>query len=244
MTRRPRKSTTTRQWRSLLDQQCQSQGHNSQAPTLPLQPASSAVIAKASTITKMLCTEGKYVMLLKVSKDSSSSDADRYFIFRGTSLNWIQLLGKRANGATILQALHETGGPSSAAEAFRWQVRACTTDAAGANLVAERLLAETRAPSWSFLHNFCVVHKIATYMTRTFSLVDEHISGLVNFSQRWRMHGRIPHSRLQGGSPAAIGDSEGLAPNGSVSLPGVHTPHLCLQRHQEGRERIPPSRTT
>ena len=156
-------------------------GHESGAPGQPSSSTRSSLVLKGSSVSKMLATECTYAMLVRCELEGPDSLQDEYVVLSGSALTWNQILSK-ATGSNILVALQETASVPESTSAFPWRVRLCTTDQAPANVVAERLLHQQRGPGWQRIHLFCKVHHASRCTTKSFALVEEHITGLVNYS--------------------------------------------------------------
>jgi len=65
------------------------------------------------------------------------------------------------------------------ANLFKENLRAVCTDAAASNLACEREVAADRGPQWSTLHTLCDVHVTSRCYSKTFSLMEDHITGMV-----------------------------------------------------------------
>eukprot|EP00971_Amphidinium_carterae_P348227 6490393-Amphidinium_carterae.1 len=137
---------------------------------------------KASSVSKMLSCEHKHAMLVKTQvADNSGGLATKYVFIMGATLGWNQLLGN-ASSDCMGRALQETCAVSRHASSFRLKTRLAITDQAPANILCEKLLVEARNDQWCSLHIYCTVHHAARSMTRSFILLEEHVSGLVNFA--------------------------------------------------------------
>ena len=80
------------------------------------------------------------------------------------------------------------------ADQFTMKARLTTTDQASANFVAEAAIVSSR-PSWCSVHLSCDIHTASRCQTRTFDLVSDTITGMINFTlsitspglmRRWR----------------------------------------------------------
>ena len=82
--------------------------------------------------------------------------------------------------AAVLKAAQERISPvGQAAVAFRHCTRAVTTDAYSGNIAAEQAIARCRGASCSPLHLLCATHATAGVYDKVFSLVDNHITGVI-----------------------------------------------------------------
>lgn len=70
-------------------------------------------------------------------------------------------------------------GATLAAKSFDQAMRLVCTDSLAANLAAERSLAEDRGFGGT-LHKVCDIHKTATSYSRTFSLLESNVSGMIH----------------------------------------------------------------
>lgn len=131
---------------------------------------------KVSQATSFLGGEHSFLMLAKVGH----SERSRLVLFFGNVSAWNQLVD-RTTGETLAAAISEVTPTPIVAENFEMKVRCSTTDAAASNFRAERWFS-TRRDGWKFIHLACNIHRVARGHTRTFELVGEAISGMVNFS--------------------------------------------------------------
>ena len=158
----------------------------------PSAPASSSAIAstglvgevgtvtKQATKTKLFAMEQGFAMLLKLP-DAISEQLPPYLVLMGKSLSCLQAL-ERTTASSLQTALQAGSVTGRGQLGFRLHCRLTTTDAASENFVAERLVMADRDESWSSIHLVCLVHQIAIAHSRTFSLMQWHISGMVNLS--------------------------------------------------------------
>ena len=152
--------------------------------------------SSTSSMAKMFSTESKYCLLLRATTSSDADEAiDRYYLLQGTTLTWNQLLGA-GTGACMARALLETNAVTNHSEQFFWKTRVSTTDAAATNILCEKILQSHRPNDWSLLHLFCNVHKASRAMTRSLELVEQHISGLVNFALSLQVGANMHDFRL------------------------------------------------
>ena len=143
--------------------------------------AESCLTFQTTSIEKMFSTEQRYAVLIKTEVETSDGLADEFVALTGAGLTWNQLLS-RATGPCLKRALLETNSVSQAANAFAFKARVTTTDQAGSNTVAEQLMCGSRGKAWTGLHLYCNAHHTARALTKTMSLVENHISGLINFA--------------------------------------------------------------
>ena len=137
-------------------------------------------IGRTSTPAKLLATEAKYVMLVKLPADGAPGQAGQYVHLMGSSLTSLQVV-EHTTGPVLKTSLLENNYVSKHSEGFQMKVRMATTDMHPGNVAAERLLMMAR-PGWSHLHFGCNVHVAARAHSKTFSLVPNEISGLLNFA--------------------------------------------------------------
>ena len=136
----------------------------------------------AVSVAKMFSSEGRYCLLVRGTDTTEAGPAkERYYLIKGSTLTWNQILGA-GTAALMAKALQETRAVSSNAEHFFWKTRVCTTDEASSNILCEKILESHRPATWSLLHLPCNAHKAARAMSRSFELVSEHVSGMVNFA--------------------------------------------------------------
>lgn len=135
--------------------------------------ASVAVFSRDKHKTKMLQTQSSVCVLVRVGCQLR--------IFESSSLDWLQVV-ERTTGDVIRHALELSDGRSPHSEEFRTRVRIATADKAASNDRAEQGLLSRRPPGWQALRVYCHVHMTATAHTRCFALVDDVISGAVNYS--------------------------------------------------------------
>ena len=159
-----------------------------QTPAKPQNPASSTASGaavmpppgKTTNVVKLFATDNRYAALIRTPA-SSPGGATGHYLITGSSLTTLQLL-ERVTGVNIKTALAENQTISEHAERYRLKTRVCTSDLAGANLVAEQLMMRDRDASWTSLHIPCHVHLAARVHGRVFALVEEDLRGLINFS--------------------------------------------------------------
>ena len=142
---------------------------------------------RAAAVSKMLSTEQKAIWAVKVPLQSESQTPSfQRVVFSTSTLCWNQLLSK-ATGRCVHQALQETTGVTTASGPFALKSRISTTDSAGANFLAERLLGQHRGEEWGHLHLGCNVHKAASALTKSLSFANQHVEGMVNFALSLRV---------------------------------------------------------
>ena len=139
-----------------------------------------ATVTKQATKTKLFATEQGFAMLLKLP-DAVTEHLPQYLVLMGKSLSCLQAL-ERTTASSLHQALQAGSVTNNGNLGFRLHCRVTTTDAASENFVAERLVMAQRDEAWSSIHMVCLVHQIAIAHSRTFSLMQSHISGMVNLS--------------------------------------------------------------
>eukprot|EP00971_Amphidinium_carterae_P209851 4162385-Amphidinium_carterae.1 len=137
---------------------------------------------KTTMTSKLFSSEHEFAMLVKVPLESDSGLEHKVVLLKSSLLSFNQLLGKKATGMVLAKALLQSGKPSEHADKFMLKVRIASTDAAASNIACERLVMETRDEQWSSLQVFCVVHVAARILTKTMALVDEDVSGMLNYA--------------------------------------------------------------
>ena len=150
------------------------QGNASEVPG----PSSSG---RTTSVAKILSSQHKAVFVFKVFSADGLQDEDEVVALIYNSLSWNQILGS-ASGACLARALLESTGVTPHSKEFILKIRACSSDAAPSNLLAEKFVLASRDPEWVPLHLTCNVHKISRSMTRTFQILDQDISGLIHFA--------------------------------------------------------------
>ena len=158
--------------------------HAQQAP--PQEEAAGSNLGSASlsmrstSVSKMLSTEQKFAALIKISVPQDIGEPQPQLVsIIGSTLCWNQLLA-RGSGQCIYSALRQTRAVSHHTEKYLLKCRVTTTDAAGANSTAERLIASQQDHSWAQLHLPCNVHKAARCLGRSLEPLEQHVSGMVN----------------------------------------------------------------
>ena len=97
----------------------------------------------------------------------------------GRCVTSVQVLG-RTTEAVLKEALLRSSTASPACQRFLHKVRLVCSDRYKANIAAEQSIATERGKDWATLFNPCEVHMTAACHSKAFSLVDGHLSGLVN----------------------------------------------------------------
>ena len=137
----------------------------------------------ATSASKLLAVENRFLMLVRAPVLADASDLDdRFLCLRGTSLTSLHLLEK-ASGSCQQQCLKRSSGASSWSSRFPLKLRVSTSDQAGANFLAEKMVLGARkedGSSWSGLHLPCNVHIVAGAFRKTFRLLDTDVTGMVN----------------------------------------------------------------
>ena len=153
----------------------------SASAAVPVPPAVHVpTITKQAAKSKVFAVDHGFAMLLKVPSDMTGT-GPQYITVTGKTLTWLQIL-ERTTASQLKQALGAIDAVGPSAASFALQCRLTTTDAAAENFSAERGTLRSREDSWTSIHLVCMVHQIALAHTRTFSLMQEHISGMVNLS--------------------------------------------------------------
>ena len=133
------------------------------------------------TTSKMFALEQKYIMLLKFDDHVGSGSGPNLVAVSVPGLAALRLIEK-STGPNMKQCLAAASTMSSWAQHFKVKARITTTDEAPANFAAEREMVTERGDGWLSLHLGCNMHRIARSFARTFALLDEHITGLMNLS--------------------------------------------------------------
>ena len=132
------------------------------------------LIAKAklhSSSCKILQTRQCFGLLVAQGEKSWS--------IRGDTLTPLQVL-ERNTAEVVKQILQTSAASSPHSQGFQFKARVVCTDRAGANIKAERSLAEERGPAWQTLHTFCDLHAVSSSLVGTFDgLLPEHVTGLI-----------------------------------------------------------------
>ena len=157
------------------------QAGNNDLPQIPVEGSNSSlrtllsavdVVPKDDIPGKVLQIEGCFALLL--------ANADGYFVVRGPALQTLRLIAS-TNTQTMVTTLQDASSAVSLLDGFTYRCRLACSDDAKPNIACEpRIVAER--DDWSNLRLPCRLHKIATCHSRTFSLVDGFISGLINMS--------------------------------------------------------------
>ena len=136
---------------------------------------------KTTSVAKLLATDNRVAMLLKLPTPSGTGHDPRPLLVIGSTLTCLQML-ERATGSVMFNAISQNQNESLVASKFAMKVRSVTADMAGANSVAEKLVMGQRPADWCHLYFPCNVHIVARCHSRVFHLVDPHIQGLLHFS--------------------------------------------------------------
>jgi hypothetical protein len=121
---------------------------------------------------KLMQVEGSFSMLVHCQ--------GRYAHFRGSSLQCLLCL-EFADAHSLLNSLERVSHRSDASERFDIRVRGSCTDSGANVLKAESLFRQSR-PGWLQVNFPCKLHKVATAHTRTFAIIDDFLSLLINTS--------------------------------------------------------------
>eukprot|EP00971_Amphidinium_carterae_P341413 6480195-Amphidinium_carterae.2 len=119
---------------------------------------------------------------IRTKTTMTSNCSAKVVLLKSDLLSFNQLLGKKATGMVLAKALLQSGTPSEHADKFMLKVRVASTDAAASNIVCERQLMETRDDQWTSMQLFCIVHVTAGILTKTMTLVDDDVSGMLNYA--------------------------------------------------------------
>jgi hypothetical protein len=122
--------------------------------------------------SKISQTSSGWAMLIRIGA--------KYISLRGDTVNWLQALG-RGTAEVLHAAIKATSGISAAAADFPKKVCLVCTDSYSANFKKERFAGEREA-GYAVLQTMCHVHKSSTCHTRTFSMVDGEVSGVIRYA--------------------------------------------------------------
>ena len=157
----------------------QSQPHGQGVPSLKHRSSLKVPLKALATVSKVFAVESKYWMLVRIDPTTPDEEV-AFYAFKSTGLNLLHLVDK-ATAPTFLTCLKQSTISSEHTEGFKFKVRATTTDQAPSNYNAEQGVMASR-PGWSSLHLPCNMHILARSFSKTFALLDDHITGMVNFS--------------------------------------------------------------
>eukprot|EP00971_Amphidinium_carterae_P239359 4751857-Amphidinium_carterae.1 len=150
--------------------------------SLPHTGLKTDLVTKASSVSKMFSSEHTFAMVFRVDVPDMDNEVQTQMLtLFGPSLSWNQLLGGNTSDC-MMRALQETCSVTSSASAFKMKVRIAVTDQHPANVLCEQLLTASRRDQWKSLHVFCTMHQAARCMSKSFILLEEHVSGLVNYA--------------------------------------------------------------
>ena len=128
----------------------------------------------SSSAGKILQSELRYGILLK--------SGACFFGIVGSQLCHLQLL-ERCTTRCMLSAQMALSAATPYCAFFRHRLRLSTTDRHASNLACERVLSQNMGDSsFSLIHQTCDVHVVSRIHTRVFSMVQEHITGLLRHS--------------------------------------------------------------
>ena len=128
----------------------------------------------SSSAGKILQSELRYGILLK--------SGDCFFGIVGSQMCHLQLL-ERCTTKCMLSAQMALSAATPYCALFRHRLRLSTTDRHASNLACERVLSQNMGDSsFSLIHQTCDVHVVSRIHTRVFSMVQEHITGLLRHS--------------------------------------------------------------
>ena len=165
-------------------------GQGSQQPSAATFESGDVLLPRVATTSKMFAVENRFVMVIKVEADPPAKEHADYIALSGTSLVPLRLVD-RATGPTLRTCVAEGSPASTWAEHFPVKIRVATTDQALANMSAEKAILHDRGDSWGSLHLPCNMHVVAKAFTKTFSLCEQHISGMVNLALSLSMGGNM-----------------------------------------------------
>ena len=135
-------------------------------------------------------------MVLKVLEPISEELQTQYVVLQGSCLAGLRLLD-RATGECQFRCLQDSSPTSLAANRFKFKVRATTTDQAAANHSAETAFMQGRSEqNWAHLHLPCNMHIIAKAHSRSFDIVQNQISGMLNFALSLSLGGNMLKFRV------------------------------------------------
>ena len=163
-------------------QRARTQGaQSSQKPSVARPEATELQLPRLATTSKMLAVENRFLMLLKVDVAVDTEQPAEFIALCGTSLTPLRLVD-RATGSSLRRCVGDASPASTWAESFPVKMRVTTTDQAQANMAAEKGVLHDRGHSWGSLHLPCNMHMVAMAFSKTFSLCEEQISGMVNLA--------------------------------------------------------------
>ena len=136
-------------------------------------------LPSVATVSKMFATDNKYVMLVSTSDQTSRKPT--FYLFASATLALLRLLDK-STGFSQSQVLMDNTCASPSSELFLFKAQCTTTDMAGANYAAESALLNKRGEGWGGLHLACNMHVIARAFAKTFSLMENQVSGMIHMA--------------------------------------------------------------
>ena len=164
------------------------------------------MLGKTTSVAKLFATENQYAMLLRPDPAPPGGDLGPAFLLSGSTLTTLQVLD-RATGGVMRTALADNMMVTKHSQVFPLKVRICTVDEAGANLHAEKNNMGSRDLGWSHIYLPCAVHRASRCHQKSFSLLEEHVSGMLNFSLSLSVGSSLSRFRK---SMAAVITEEGL----------------------------------
>jgi hypothetical protein len=137
-------------------------------------PGSGELATTSSSAGKILQPEVSHGLFLKRS--------DRFFGIVGSRVCHLQLL-ERNTTRCLLSAQMSLSAATPDCAVFKHRLRLSTTDRHSSNLACERELSRSLGDNnFSVLHQTCDIHVVARIHTRVFSMVEEHITGILRRS--------------------------------------------------------------
>ena len=130
--------------------------------------------------TKILQTEERYAMLFDIRRTLATSRVS-YLLIVGENLCFLQQ-AQDTSGECIANALRALSSVGPDADAFEHRLRFASTDDAGGNDLAERVVLGGRPAGWKRVRLPCEVHKTATVHVATSKPLDDTISQMINLS--------------------------------------------------------------
>ena len=134
---------------------------------------------KDTTVSKMLASEEKFALLMRMPLEGHEGLQDELLAIFGSVLSWNQLL-ERGSGSNLLRALQQCSALPESSKAFGFKGRVVTTDQASSNFACEKLLGNLREQHWPLLHIPCTAHIAARIHHRVFSFLPKDLTGVIN----------------------------------------------------------------
>lgn len=121
-------------------------------------------------VAKLMQTEQSFAMVI--------DHRDSYVVLLGDTVDTVTSMAS-GTGAATKDVQLRISGVTEHSNAFSQTTRLTCLDRASANVAAERALVHSRS-GWSWLAFWCTIHILAGICTKTFSLVESEISGMIN----------------------------------------------------------------